>query len=56
MAVIVTKQGRDSELQKRIQADMDKKVAAGEHDDTPDFVDDSEYLKETKKTGKVQLS
>ena len=54
MAVIVTKQGRDSELQKRIQADMDKKVAAGEHehDDTPDFVDDSEYLKETKKTGK----
>lgn len=52
MAVIVTKQGRDSELQKRIQADMDKKVTAGEHDDTPDFVDDSEYLKETKKTGK----
>lgn len=52
MAVIVTKQGRDSELQKRIQADMDKKVATGEHDDTPDFVDDSEYLKETKKTGK----
>lgn len=52
MAVIVTKQGRDTELQKRIQADMDKKVAAHGHDDAPDLVEDSDYLKETKKTGK----
>lgn len=52
MAVIVTKRNHDTELQKRIQADMDKKVAAGDHDKTPDLVDDSEYVKDTKKTSK----
>ena len=55
MAVIVTKRNHDTELQKRIQADMDQKMAAkGKKRDAgePDLVEDSEYLRETKKTGR----
>ena len=55
MAVIVTKRSHDTELQKRIQADMDKKVAAKDKKHAtsePDLVEGSEYLKETKKTGR----
>lgn len=54
MAVIVTKKDNDTDLQRKIAADLRSKgVAAAEDDhDAPDLAEDSEYLKDTKKTGR----
>lgn len=42
---------RNSELNKRISADLRARAQSDERDD-PDYVDDSNYIKNTKKTGK----
>lgn len=54
MAVIVTKDDHDTELQKRITADLRNKAVAEEKKKkkSPDLAEDSEYLKDTKKTSR----
>ena len=55
MGVIVNKENnQNDELSKRINADLRTKMGgAGMIDgDTPDLVDDTEYVKDFKKTGK----
>lgn len=42
---------RNSELNKRISADLRARAQSAERED-PDYVDDSAYVKDTKKTGK----
>jgi len=52
MGVIVHKEAqKNSELNDKIAADLRARAKATEVDD-PDFVDDSDYLRNTKKTGK----
>ncbi len=40
-----------SELDRRISADLRAKAASRPHED-PDYIDDSAYVEETKKTGR----
>jgi len=55
MAVIVNKENNNDELSRRINADLRTKMAEGTgviDGETPDLVDESEYVKDFKKTGK----
>lgn len=57
MGVIVNKNNQqDNELSRRINADLREKAlrASGVvgDDETPDFAEDSEYVKDFKKTGR----
>lgn len=57
MGVIVNKNNQqDNELSRRISADLREKAlrASGVADDneTPDFAEDAEYMKDLKKTGR----
>ena len=55
MGVIVNKEKDQSKLSERIGADLRNKKMAGldiEGEADPDFAEDSEYLKNTKKTGR----
>lgn len=54
MAVIVTKKDNDTDLQRRIASDLRSKAVAEDKSKrkSPDFAEDSEYLKDTKKTGR----
>lgn len=42
---------RNSELNRRISADLRARTQSSERED-PDYVEDSNYVKDTKKTGK----
>lgn len=54
MGVIVNKEDdKNNELAKRINADLRARaVAEADKGDDPDFAEDSEYLKNTQKTGR----
>lgn len=54
MGVIVSKENKNDELSRRINADLrTKMVGTGVIDgDTPDLVDESDYVKDFKKTSK----
>lgn len=56
MGVIVNKQNTNKdELSRRIDADLRERAMAGadiEGNADPDFADDSEYVKDLKKTGR----
>ena len=55
MGVIVNKENeKKDELSRRIDADLRAKAVASSRvdDDDPDFVEDTAYLKDLKKTGK----
>lgn len=52
MGIMMSKDmSRNSELNERISADLRARAQSSERDD-PDYVDDSAYVKDTKKTGK----
>lgn len=52
MGIMVSKDlNRDSELNRRISADLRARAQSSERDD-PDGVDDSAYIKDTKQTGR----
>ena len=52
MGIMVSKdEDRNSELNKRISADLRARAQSSERED-PDYVDDAAYLDDTKKTGK----
>lgn len=52
MGIMMTKdQDRNSELNDRITADLRARAQSSSRQD-PDYVDDSAYIKDTKKTGK----
>lgn len=52
MGVIVNKQDNNDELSRRINADLRAKAleTAGQGDDEVDFVEDSEYMENLKKS------
>ena len=55
MGVIVNKNNQQDELSRRIDADLRERAlrASGMVDEeTPDFADDSEYVKDFNKTGR----
>ena len=55
MGVIVNKENSNDELSLRINADLRKKMSEGTgviDGETPDYVDESEYTKNLKKTSK----
>ena len=55
MGVIVNKNNQqDNELARRIDADLREKAlkTSGVEDEMPDFAEDSEYVKDFKKTGR----
>ena len=53
MGIIVSKDNdRNSELNQRITADLRARAFQSARDRDPDLVDDSEYLKNLKKTGR----
>ena len=55
MGIIVNKENQNDELSRRINADLRTKMTEGTgvvDGDTPDLVDDSEYVKNYKKTNK----
>ena len=55
MGVIVNKENSNDELSRRIDADLRTKMAEGTgviDGETPDLVDESEYVKDFKKTSK----
>jgi hypothetical protein len=55
MAVIVNKKNNNDELSRRINADLRTKMTEGVgviDGETPDLVDESEYVKDFKKTSK----
>ncbi|MBR3180253.1 hypothetical protein IKF57_01850 [Candidatus Saccharibacteria bacterium] len=54
MGVIVNKENNlNDELSRRIDADLRAKMStAAETSETPDFAEDSDYVKDFKKTGK----
>lgn len=53
MGIIVSKDNdRNSELNQRITADLRARAVQSARDRDPDLVDDSEYLKNLKKTGR----
>ena len=52
MAMIITSnQEKDSRLKQRISADLRQRAQSSDQSD-PNFVEDANYLKDTKKTGK----
>lgn len=51
MGIMVSKDENNSELSRKISADLRGKVQSSRRND-PDYVDDAEYLRETNKTGK----
>lgn len=51
MGIMVSKDENNSELSRKISADLRGKVQSSRRSD-PDYVDDAEYLRETSKTGK----
>jgi len=52
MGIMMTKeQDRNSELNDRIAADLRTRAQSSSRE-TPDYVDESAYVKDTKKTGK----
>ncbi len=52
MGIMMSKDmSRSSELNKRISADLRARAQSEDRED-PDYVDDSAYIKDTKKTGK----
>ncbi len=52
MGIIVTKTDKDTELTARISADLRARAQAAKDIDDPDLVEDSDYAKDLKKTGK----
>ena len=55
MGVIVNKENQNDELSRRISADLKTKMEESSKDEKredPDFVEDSDYAKDFKKTGK----
>ena len=53
MGIIVSKNNdENSRLNQRITADLRERVQKSEKSDDPDFVEDSDYAKGLKKTGK----
>ncbi len=54
MGVIVNKEDdKNNELAKRINADLRARaMAEADNGENPDFAEDPEYLKDTKKTGR----
>lgn len=55
MGVIVNKNNKQDELSRRIDADLRERAlrASGMvEEETPDFADDSEYIKDFKKTSR----
>jgi hypothetical protein len=53
VGIIVSKDNdRNSELNQRITADLRARAVQSARDRDPDLVDDSEYLKNLKKTGR----
>ncbi len=53
MGVIVNKQDdKNSELSKRINADLRARATSSAKENDVDLADDAEYLKDLKKTGK----
>jgi len=55
MGVIVNKEEQNDEISRRITADLRAKMAETEQDEgekDPDLVEDSDYMKDLKKTGK----
>ncbi|MBR2795928.1 hypothetical protein IKE13_02670 [Candidatus Saccharibacteria bacterium] len=55
MGVIVNKENSNDELSRRIDADLRTKMTEGTgviDGETPDLVDESEYVKDFKKTSK----
>lgn len=51
MGIMVSKDDENSELDRRIAADL-RARAQSERRHDPDYIDDSAYIKDTKKTGK----
>lgn len=51
MGVMYQKEDRDTDLNRRISADLRARAQDSERED-PDFGENSEYTKNTKKTGK----
>lgn len=52
MGIMMSKDmSRNSELNERISADLRARAQNSQRED-PDYVDDSNYIKDTKKTGK----
>lgn len=52
MGIMMSKDmSRNSDLNKRISADLRARAQSADRED-PDYVDDSAYVKDTKKTGK----
>ena len=53
MGIIVSKNNdENSRLNQRINADLRERVQKSSAGDDPDFVEDSDYTKDLKKTGK----
>lgn len=51
MGIMVSKDDANSELDRRISADLRARAQSDRRHD-PDYVDDSTYIKDTKKTGR----
>lgn len=51
MGIMVSKDEENSELDRRISADLRARVQSERRHD-PDYVEDAAYMKNTKKTGK----
>lgn len=51
MGIMVSRDDENSELDRRISADL-RARAQSERRHDPDYVDDSAYVKDTKKTGR----
>ena len=51
MGVIVQKDQDDSKLNRQITADLRERATRTSREMDPDYVEDSEYTKNTKKTG-----
>ena len=52
MGILVQDNGKRSELQDRITADLREKASHTSRDEDVDLVEDSEYAKNLKKTGR----
>ena len=52
MGILVQDTGKQTELQDRITADLREKVQRTSAQSDPDMIEDSEYMKNLKKTGR----
>ena len=53
MGVIVNKENnKNDDLSRRIDADLRARAVAERQEDDPDYVEDAEYMKNLKKTGR----